>query len=103
MFHSLRIAALACLLIIPHRSATAHSWYPHECCHDRDCAVVEATEFLKSGELRVTTVHGVGLVRDDTSIRASRDNSMHACLRQIGPDEEHLGWQLICLFVPGII
>lgn len=103
MFRSLRAAALFSSFVYPGLPASAHSWYPQDCCHDQDCAVVQAAERLTSGELRVTTIHGIGLVRADTSIRPSPDSAMHACLRQIGPNEEHLGWHLICLFVPGII
>lgn len=102
MFQPLLGATFALLMLLcPLRNVSAHDWYPEECCHGQDCAVVTVAEHLSGGRLRVTTVHGVGDVRADTSVRRSPDNKMHACLRQIGPDEEHLGWQLICLFVPG--
>ena len=27
-------------------SASAHDWYPHECCHDKDCAPVESMTLI---------------------------------------------------------
>ncbi len=103
MFRSLRIAALPLSLAYPGLTATAHSWYPDDRCHDQDCAVVETAERLLNGEVRVKTARGIGLVRADTHIQTSPDKAMHACLPQVGPDEEHLGRQLVWLFVPGVI
>jgi hypothetical protein len=28
----------------------AHSWYPHECCSDRDCSAVEPTTIKETAE-----------------------------------------------------
>ena len=82
--------------------AHAHDWYPHECCHDQDCAVVTLLERLPDGRLLVETQHAVGTVPRGFAIRPSPDGQAHACLRQNGSDVEHYGWVVIYLFIPGV-
>jgi hypothetical protein len=69
--------------------AKAHGWYPHECCHDRDCSEIISD--------RVRTEPG-GYVIDgrfhvaQRDVRTSRDGNYHACFPQ--PD------RLLCFFAP---
>jgi hypothetical protein len=84
-------------------SAAAHGWYPHECCHDHDCGPVIALDYLKDGSLRVTTEIGTATVPAGYPAKPSPDGLPHACVRQIGPDEESFGYTIICLFLPGIM
>ena len=88
--------------LIAARPACAHDWYPHECCHNEDCAVVTQLERLPDGTLLVETQNAVGTVARSIAIRPSPDGRAHACLRQIGSDLEHRGWIVVCLFIPGV-
>ena len=94
-----RLAVLAALLIPG--GTGAHEWYPHECCHDRDCAVVTAIERLADGGLRIATQHGVGVLPAGATMLSSPDDKARDCLRQIGPDEELTGWHVVYPFMPG--
>ena len=82
--------------------AIAHEWYPMECCHGRDCAPVESVETLAPASrnalatLVVTTKYGTAVVPADFPRRESKDNRMHACLRQGATGRIHL----LCFFVP---
>lgn len=95
------LAALTLLSAAP-ESAGAHGWYPRDCCNDHDCAEITSLTQLPNGLLRVETEQGFAVAPRGFSPKPSPDNQAHACLRQIGPDEEHMGWMLICLFLPGI-
>jgi hypothetical protein len=82
--------------------AIAHEWYPMECCHGRDCAPVESVETLAPAStnglatLVVTTKYGTAVVPADFPRRDSKDNRMHACMRQGATGRIHL----LCFFVP---
>jgi hypothetical protein len=61
--------------------ALAHSWYPWECCSDRDCFPVEARD--------VRGVPGGWMLQDGTFIafreaRPSPDQNFHVCRREDG-------------------
>ncbi|MEQ1518283.1 MAG: hypothetical protein ABL931_17520 [Usitatibacteraceae bacterium] len=100
-FRHRRAIVFLAVAFVPH-IAVAHDWYPKECCNDHDCAVITTMAALPGGELRVETDHGFAIAPRGFEPRPSPDNQAHACLRQIGPDEEHGGWMLICLFLPGL-
>ncbi len=83
------------------RPALAHSWYPHECCNDGDCAPVEsATWVVPAGggrpQLRVSTKLGTATVPDNLPRRPSHDGRMHACIIY----DEFGEKSVLCLFVP---
>ena len=100
---SIRAAiAASVLLVVTSTIASAHGWYPHDCCNDRDCAKITSLKELPNGVLRVETAHGFAHAPRGFAPKPSLDDHAHACLRQIGPDEEHMGWMLVCLFLPGI-
>ena len=87
------------LLISP---ASAHDWYPVECCSGTDCAEVEDATYDRVPAidnelpiLAVTTKHGTALVPENFPRRESKDGKMHACMRPVRGD-----MRLICLFVP---
>ena len=94
------LIAMALSLFI--QSAIAHEWYPMECCHGRDCAPVESVETLAPAStnglaiLVVTTKYGTTVVPADFPRRESKDNRMHACMRQGATGRIHL----LCFFVP---
>jgi hypothetical protein len=91
------------MMLLAAPAAVAHKWYPHECCHDEDCSVVTELTFLADGSIKIRTATGFGVVPRGYTIRPSLDSKAHACLRQNGPDVEHLGWVVVCLFLPGTV
>ena len=92
--------------------ATAHDWYPMECCSGMDCAPVEKVEMIPSpgiasllstpaqamplGAMLVTTKHGSVVVPANFPRRESKDGRMHACMR---PGQGGT-MRLICIFMP---
>jgi hypothetical protein len=82
--------------------AIAHEWYPMECCHGQDCAPVESVQTLAPAStnglatLVITTKYGTAVVPPDFPRRDSKDNRMHACMRQGATGRIHL----LCFFVP---
>ena len=59
---------------------TTVSWYPKECCHDRDCQPVATVRATPAG-LWMTTVAGqTVLIGRDEARRPSRDMRWHICL-----------------------
>ena len=81
--------------------ASAHDWYPMECCHHQDCAPIESVAriFPTGGgtpQLLVTTKRGTTLVPQDFPVRESKDSQMHICVRgnEYGSDD------VMCLFMP---
>jgi hypothetical protein len=78
-------------------TAQAHSWYPHECCHDDDCAPVDNVLSVPDLDgIYVTSKHGSALVPASFPRRPSPDSRMHVCLRK-APGGTH---KLICVFMP---
>jgi hypothetical protein len=76
--------------------AHAHGWYDHDCCGDQDCAPVTETSFVAYSDkalplMVVTTKYGTKAVTEDTKIRDSKDNQMHACIYR---------GMLLCLYLP---
>jgi hypothetical protein len=84
------------------RRADAHDWYPTECCHGMDCAPVDKSQLLTPSNANatpamvVTTKYGTAVVPPDFPRRESRDNRMHACMRQGATGRMHL----LCIFLP---
>ena len=83
------------LLIISSTPASAHDWYPWDCCSGMDCAPVERTELMPNADMRVTSKHGTAVVPATFPKRDSLDNKMHICMR---PGEN--GMKTICIFLP---
>ena len=102
MMRRWRAALCAGAMLAAATQVVAHGWYPHECCHDQDCSIVTELTVLPDGSMKVRTEVGFAVVPRGFDIRASRDSKAHACLRQNGPDVEHLGWVVVCLFLPGV-
>ena len=110
-FWALLAAALAAALslAVAGASAYAHDWYPLECCHSQDCAPVTSTAFVAGAafdatgkavknpmpQLVVTTRIGTAIVPSDLPRRESKDNQMHACIRNTS-----MGPWVMCIFVP---
>jgi hypothetical protein len=81
--------------------APGHSWYPKECCDDKDCAPVESvTQLVPAGggmpQIIVTSKYGRAIVPQGFPVRESKDGRMHVCMRY----SEFGTMEVICLFVP---
>ena len=93
-----RLGIIAVLvLMIP--AATAHEWYPRECCGKMDCAPVERVEPLSDGSLRVTSRVGTTDVPASFPRRESPDHQMHICMVRYSHFD---GMSPVCLFVPPV-
>lgn len=96
MFLRLGFALLSLTLAVP---ASAHDWYPIECCHSMDCAPVDRAELQTDSTLLVTSVHGKGVVPASMPRRESKDHRMHVCMR---PSQDG-NMRIICVFLPPAI
>ncbi len=77
--------------------AAAHSWYPRECCSDRDCMPADRIETDDRGDLRVVVGRLRIWVPRGFKVRPSFDRRIHICFRE----EQDLKFLMpLCLFVP---
>ena len=76
--------------------ASAHDWYPIECCHGMDCAPVDKVEMQGGTSLVVTSRHGTAVVPATMPRRESKDSRMHVCMRPSSSG----GMRIICVFLP---
>jgi hypothetical protein len=98
------VAVLAALETYWHTPASAHGWYPKDCCNDMDCApVVSISSFvpIRGGprQLAVTSKHGTAVVPHNLPVRPSRDNRFHVCMRY----DAFGDLQVVCFFVPASV
>ena len=89
----MRICCLTVALFLP-VAASAHDWYPIECCHHMDCAPVERVD-QNGGEMVVSSKIGTVAVPASFARRESKDHRMHVCMRP-----ESGGMKLLCIFMP---
>lgn len=82
-------------------TASAHDWYPVECCNGGDCEPVESVMriYPPGGgmpQLLVTTKRGSTLLPANFPVRQSKDSRMHICVRgtEYGRDD------VKCFFMP---
>jgi hypothetical protein len=94
--HAFLLALLALMVPAP---ASAHEWYPIECCHGMDCAPVEHAELREGATLVVTSKHGTGIVPSSMTRRESKDHRMHVCMRRSWDGQ----MRVICVFLPPAI
>jgi hypothetical protein len=109
---AISIVALVCAFLwLAVLAATAHDFYPLECCHSTDCAPVDGVEVVAgatyyagvSGMAHVplsvtiiTTKHGAVAVPENFPRRDSPDGRMHACITM----DADGGNRLLCFWVP---
>jgi hypothetical protein len=79
--------------------AAAHSFYSKRCCNDKDCAPVDAIEFLPGGAIKTTTRHGTVVFPAGHKMLPSKDGRFHACMRNYAEwgDDRLRG---VCLYAP---
>lgn len=101
----MKLAALAALALIALvQSAAAHSWYPYDCCSDRDCWPMGEDADAKEPDPKIVpggylTHDGIFVAEKDA--RPSRDGRFHVC-RQGGRAGADVIFNSkgVCLFVP---
>jgi hypothetical protein len=88
-----RTGLLLAVLLAFVSPAQSHSWYPSQCCHERDCFGVpdDAVALTKAGWLVRATGEIVPLGR----AAYSPDGRFHRCTA-----EAAIGGRTLCLFVP---
>jgi hypothetical protein len=92
-----RISLLAALLATASTlPAAAHSWYPKECCSNRDCMPADGTSTDVRGDLSVHVGNRRVWVPNGFSVRPSRDDRIHICFHV----DEHNFPMPLCLFLP---
>jgi hypothetical protein len=97
------LAGLALLALAP--AASAHGWYPYDCCSDRDCWPMGEDADAREPDPQMVpggyrTADGVFVAEAQT--RASRDGRFHIC-RSGGLAKGSLiapAQKPACLFVP---
>jgi hypothetical protein len=72
------------------------SWYPQECCHDRDCQPVANVRVAPEGLWMTTESGHTVLIGRDEARRPSRDMRWHLCM---GPDGNR-DISVLCIFEP---
>src|SRR5512139_3180235 len=76
------------VLVLYLKPAGAHSWYPMECCHDKDC------QQIPSKEVKVLPQGGYQwheFVIPQRKVRFAPDNNYHICI---------FNGHVLCFFAP---
>src|SRR5271168_3376330 len=66
-------------LVLLGSAAYAHSWYPHDCCHDADCRPVPCDELV---ETRNGIMWRGVVLFNDAQVKASQDRFCHVCAKE---------------------
>jgi hypothetical protein len=78
---------------------TAISWYPLECCHNKDCRPIASVQPANNG-LWMTTVDGFTvLIGPNQSRRPSQDMRWHVCIGRDDIDPTSTS-TIVCVFEP---
>lgn len=93
LIHALLIASVT--LLVSCSTATAHSWYPSDCCSGKDCIPVGCEGFmsLPNGNL---AYHDLEFSPD--KLRASPNEDCHICVAI--PEDTKYPPYVICAFKP---
>jgi hypothetical protein len=91
-----KIALLATALvwIAP---AEAHSWYPRECCNDKDCHEADKVTKMPDGNVEVQVGSDILLVPSTMKRRRSQDQNFHVCYSKVNG-----AITVSCFFEPGL-
>jgi len=81
--------------------ASAHEWYPKECCSSHDCVQADRMVIDNRGDRIVMVGSRQIWVSRYLSPRPSPDSRVHICVREVnGELDGALFPMTICLFVP---
>jgi hypothetical protein len=90
------LCVLAAAVLLLNGAATAHSWYPKECCHDNDCRPVPCAELSFHDK---DVVWRKRLYFSGRMIRESKDGNCHVCVKG-GLTANIIPYLPLCVFVP---
>lgn len=94
-----RLRILSCALLVAAActfAASAHSWYPKECCSDGDCMPADGIYTDIGGNRVVTIGHRRVWVPLGFAVRTSPDDRIHVCFT-----DDAFGVQAPrCVFMP---
>jgi hypothetical protein len=81
--------------------ATAHSWYPRECCSNRDCMLADGIISDVRGDRVVLVGTRRIWIPSGFAARPSPDGRIHICFRVVAGELDNSTFTMpICLFVP---
>jgi hypothetical protein len=90
------VCLLSAALMLVSGTATAHSWYPKECCHDKDCRPVPCAELSYPDK---DVVWRKFVYFSAPMIRESKDGDCHVCVKE-GLAASIIPYLPLCVFVP---
>lgn len=98
---ALILTSLSFLVLFWVDKAYPHSWYPFECCSNRDCAeVIDWKLDLKAQGVWATTQHGTVFITFEwlnKNQRPSQDWNHHVCMVPLGDGK----FRVLCVFLGG--
>jgi hypothetical protein len=81
--------------------ARGHSWYPKECCADRDCIPADDVTADTDGHMIVLVDYHRIWIPFGLAPRPSADGRVHICFQVIAGELDNSSFVMpICLFVP---
>ena len=95
----LTVALLLAAVCAEMSRATAHSWYPKDCCSDQDCISADEVSVDANGSVTVFVGSLRIVVPRDLRVRSSPDGRSHVCFRTV-TSEEGSFISPICFFRP---
>ena len=91
-----RLVPTIILASVPLANASGHSWYPRECCSDKDCMPANFVSTDDRGNMIIVVGDRRIVVPADFAHRTSHDGQSHICFKV--DDADHP--TPVCLFVP---
>lgn len=83
------------IILLP-KQAHSHSWYPKECCSDRDCAPATDIKHIDAHHIQATNKFGTAIYPKRTW-KHSKDCSYHSCLASNAFTKTKMP---LCLLIP---
>ncbi len=77
--------------------AQAHSWYPKECCNEKDCHEVDNVTEMPDGSTQVRVGSDILSVPRTLKRRRSLDERYHVCYGKLNGTTS-----IYCFFQPGL-
>jgi hypothetical protein len=96
----LRIVLAAIMVGLTTIPGNSHSWYPKECCSDKDCTSVDRLYTDPNGNRIVKLGRFEIWIPRALIARSSPDGRVHICLGLTATPEGDISTLPICLFLP---